>query len=460
MPASPALKPRFQLPQFIKGETLLGSDRQIGDFDLAVPDLNSLTWPRTEPGPAFQVPIREIIDVLVATGERLAADPDGYLAEALEFSASSSDLERRIVENSFKSLPGMFTRQEIELRLEGELRNTEALEGWREVTHPSGKSARVRAFPPRLVHVLAGNVPSVAAVSVIRSALTKGVHLFKLPSNDLFSAPAILRTMAAVAPGHPVVRSFSAVYWRGGDEKIESLLFRPQFFDKLVAWGGESALRSAKNYIGPGFELVSFDPKTSISFVGREAFESAETVEAAAKAGALDATGYNQTACVASRFQFVEGSEEQVDSYCEALHRHLGVPHETSSESAGKTPEDIREEVEGLRMLEPIYRVWGRYDGTGLVVRSDEPVEFHPVAKTVNVVRVDRLDDAIRYVTVATQTVGLFPAARKAEYRDRLASAGTQRVVTLGSAFGGIAGTAHDGFFPIHRFMRWVNDED
>jgi len=54
----------------------------------------------------------------------------------------------------------------------------------------------------------------------------------------------------------------------------------------------------------------------------------------------------------------------------------------------------------------------------------------------------------------------MYPASRKAEYRDRLCSAGAQRVVTLGKALGGIPGTAHDGFFPLHRMMRWVNDED
>jgi len=460
MQASVQVAVRMRLPQFIKGETLFGSAQQVHGFDLALPDLDSLTWPRAEQGLAFDVPVGEIIDLLVATGERLEADPDGYLAEALEYSVGSSDLDRRIIQNSFKALPSMFTRQELELRLEGELRDRAALDGWREVTHPSGASARVRAFPPRLVHVLAGNVPGVAAISIIRCALTKGVHLFKLPSNDLFSAPAILRTMAAVDPGHPVVRSFSAVYWRGGDARMESLLFRPQFFDKLVAWGGEAALRSAKNYIGPGFELVSFDPKSSISFIGREAFESLNTIQEAATAAAIDSTCYNQTACVASRFQFVEGSEEQVDAYCALLQKQLGVPGPTSSERSDRTPENIREEVETLRMLEPMYRVWGGYDGTGLVIRSDEPVEFHPEAKTVNVVRVSRLDDALRYVNVATQTVGIYPALRKAEYRDRLCSAGAQRVVTLGKALGGIPGTAHDGFFPLHRMMRWVNDED
>ena len=213
------------------------------------------------------------MDVLVQTGERLTRDPDGLLAQALDFSARTSPLPRSVLERSYASLGRIFDRRSMQFQVDQELGGADVLDGWREVSGaPSGRTHRVRAFPPRLIHVIAGNAPGVAAVSVFRGALTKGVHLLKLPSNDLYSATAILRAMAAVAPDHPVTRSFSAAYWRGGDAKVESVLFRPQYFDKLVAWGGESTIRSAKQYIGPGFELVAFDPKTSISFIGREAF--------------------------------------------------------------------------------------------------------------------------------------------------------------------------------------------
>ena len=104
----------------------------------------------------------------------------------------------------------------------------------------------MRAYPPRLVHILAGNSPMVAAMTVARGALTRGVNLLKLPSNDLFTVTAILRTLAEIAPDHPTTRSFAAVYWRGGDERTESILFRPQYFDKLVAWGGGSTIAPNK----------------------------------------------------------------------------------------------------------------------------------------------------------------------------------------------------------------------
>jgi hypothetical protein len=451
---------RPALAQFVKGATLHGADRDVAGMAAAVPAINLLTWPRSEPLPALQTPVAEIVDLLVATGERIASDPDGLIEQALRNLAATGDLPESIVRRAYANLPLIFGRRDIELRLAGEFGPADRLDGWCDVPEYGERAARLRAFPPRMVHILAGNAPAVAALTIVRGALSKGVHLLKLPSNDLFTATAILRSMAAVAPDHPVVRSFSAVYWRGGDAAIESALLRPQFFDKLAAWGGESAIRTARSYLGPGLELISFDPKTSVSFIGREAFASDAMLGRAVDAAATDASIFNQLACSASRVQFVEGDRQDVDRFCELLQQRLGIPGPRSTESAGETPADVRDEVEALRLLQPLYRAWGGYDGKGLVIRSDEPVEFYPSHKTVNVVPVDSIEAAIAHVGVATQTVGVFPGERKAGLRDRLAAAGVQRIVTLGSAAGGVPGVAHDGFLPIHRFMRWVNDED
>jgi hypothetical protein len=446
----------------IKGETIVGADLEFGPAHarFATPrlDLDALVWPRQEPGPVFGTPLAEIMDVLVATGERLTRDPDGSLAEALAHNARTNPLPLDVLERSYASLGSLFNRRSMEFMVDEELGGADVLDGWRPVTRPSGRPARVRAFPPRLVHIIAGNAPGVAAQSIIRGALVKGVHLLKLPSNDLFSATAILTAMAAAAPGHPLVKCFSAVYWRGGDEQVESMLFRPQFFDKLVAWGGESTIRSAVKYIGPGFELVAFDPKTSISMIGREVFASDETLALVAERAAADATLMNQQACTASRFQFIEGDAADIDRYCELLQSRLGVARPTASGQASPLPMALREEIDGLRDLPDYYRVWGANDGRGIVIRSEEPVDFQPDHKVVNVVLVARLEDALPYVTVATQTVGVYPSERKAGLRDALASAGVQRVAALGDAAPEI-GLPHDGFYPLHRFVRWVNDE-
>jgi hypothetical protein len=299
----------------------------------------------------------------------------------------------------------------------------------------------------------------VAAGTIIRAALTKGVSLIKLPSNDLFTATAILRTMASVAPDHPLTKSFTAAYWKGGDPAVEGSVFRPQYFDKLIAWGGESTIRNAVKNLGPGLELVSFDPKSSISFIGREAFASEESLRDAADRAAADATVFDQQACSSSRFQFVEGDSDQIDLYCALLREGLRKPRQTASAAKRPLPIELRDEIESLREMPDFYGVWGESDGTGVVIRSDDPVDFYPDHKVVNVVPVRRLEEAIRHVNIATQTVGVYPDNRKIELRDAIAEAGAQRVVSLGAAVNVEHGLPHDGFRPLQRFVRWVNDE-
>jgi hypothetical protein len=459
---APILNAPVPVDHFVKGQVVQGSTVEYGRpgsrFATPALDLDALVWSRREAPPAADTPVAEVMDVLEALGKRLSADPDGVLAQALERNLKTNPLPRDLMERAYANVGLGFARDRMAFILDQELGGTDVVDGWREIQTLSGRPARVRAFPPRLIHVLAGNGPGVSAGSILRGALVKGANLFKLPSNDLFTGPALLKELAAVAPGHPVTRSFSAAYWRGGDESVERMLFRPQYFDKLVAWGGDAAIRSAIRYIGPGFELVSFDPKTSISIIGREAFVSDESIEAAARLAAHDATILNQQACIASRFQFVEADEDQADRFAQALQRQLGQPRPLASTAPWPVPTDIREEIEALRGMPDFYRIWGGYDGEGVVIRSDDPVDFHPDGKVVNVVPVARLADAVAYVNVATQTVGVHPPERKAEVRDALAAAGAQRVVTLGQASPEM-GLPHDGFYPLQRFVRWVNDE-
>lgn len=460
-PASPVTP----VVHYVKGDVVEGTDiefRQQSGMVFATPklDLDSLVWPSHELPPAYNTPIKEIVDFLVALGARLASDPDGYMSQALENMAKTCTLERRIVDNCYRDVPKMFNAKEIELALQLELGGPDVLDGWREIIRPDGRIARIRACPPRLIHIMAGNAPGVAAGTVLQASLTKGVHLLKMPSNDLFTAPAILRTMAALDPKHPLVRSFSAVYWRGGDTSIEGQLCRPQYFDKLVAWGGESAIRSVKQYAGPGFELVTFDPKTSISFLGKECLSSEQSIEESAELAAIDSTPFNQGACTSSRFQFIEGSIQDIDHYCAALQRNLEKERHTTSAISWRVQPDMREEIDVLRGMEPEIKVWGRYEGKGIVIRSDHPVDFYPDGKIVNVVPVESLQDAIRYVTVATQTVGIHPPSRKEELRDVLAASGAQRVVSLGRAMGRGMALPHDGFWALNRYMRWITDED
>ena len=452
-------------PFFIRGRLVEGQDITQRSRDLGVTfatpriDLDGVVPRRTQAPPLLNVPIAEIIDFLVETGLRILSPRNVFMQECIDRMCSTHILPRAVVENQARYAAAYLDKRRLMAELEQNFPDPKALDSWVPKQDFTGRRSFVRAFAPRLVHVLPGNSPGVAVKSIAQGAMVKAINLFKMSSSDPFTMVALLRTMADIDPDHAIVKSMSAVYWRGGDDTIERILYRPQFFDKIVAWGGGDAIGNVVKYLGPGLQLVSFDPKTSVSMVGVEAFASDAMLDQAADLASADVMTLNQEACVASRFQFVEGTRAQVDRFCAKLHVRIA---ERAAASGDIRPlaMDLKEQVEMLMMLDDEYRVWGRSDGKGLVIRSDEPVDFHPINKTANVVRVDSLDDAVKYINVATQTVGFYPFNRIVDYRDRLASAGAQRIVHLGEAGPSTIGNPHDAMYPLHRFVHWMVHED
>jgi hypothetical protein len=458
--SAPLSAPHFVQGALVESRDVTYRSRDL-DADFVTPaiDLDALVMPRSQLPPLLNVKLSEIIDFLVEAGERLHLDGNPYLQECLERIAATNPLPRRVVENLYREAPYFLNRQLLESIVDSNFARREALDGWVERVDPYGNKGAIRAFPPRMVHMLAGNAPSGCISSIAQGALVKAVNIFKMPSSDPFTTVAVLRTMAEIDPTHPVVRSMSAVYWQGGDTSIERVLYRPQYIDKIVAWGGGDAINNVIQYLGPGIQLVSFDPKSSISMIGREAFASDDTLAEVVERLAADTTVFNQEACLASRYAFVEGEQAQVEALCAGLVERLGVDRDFASATAPPLPAEVREEVEVMTAMGDL-KAWGRFDGSGLVILSDRPVEFQPTNKTSNVVMVPSLDDAVRYVNVATQTIGVYPYERKAQLRDRLASAGAQRVCRLGTANAHVLGSPHDAMYPLQRFVHWMGDDD
>lgn len=457
--------PVVSAPFFLRGELVEGKEMSHRSRDLGVMfatpkvALDRAVHPRPDVPPLLNVPLAEIIDFLVETGERIRDPKNPFVADCVDRMSATHILPRSVLEGQVAAASAYLDKRLLWAVVEQNFPDPKALDEWVPKRDFTGRKSFVRAFAPRLIHVLPGNSPGVAVKSIAHGAMVKAVNLFKMSSSDPFTTVAILRTMADIDPDHPIVRSMSAMYWRGGDESVERVLYRPQYFDKIVAWGGGSAIDNVVKYLGPGFQLVSFDPKTSISMIGAQALIDDETIDRTAELAATDVMVLNQEACVASRYLYVEGTQARVDTFCERLHAHITTKAADSGDTRPLDPE-LREQIDTLTMLDDEFAVWGRTDGTGVVIRSDEPVDFHPINKTANVIRVDTLDDAVKWVNVATQTVGFYPFDRMADYRDRLASGGAQRVVHLGEAGPSTIGNPHDAMYPLHRFVHWMAHED
>lgn len=416
-------------------------------------------------------PIDEIIDFLVELGERLEVDRSPLMRTAYDLALQAGELTAPVLRPIYESFPKWFARDLLERTVEQGI-GRDYLDGW--VAQPGTGGARVRAVGTRNMHVIAGNVPVVAGTTVIRTALTKGDGLIKVPSNDPFTAMAIVRTMIEQDPEHPVTKHFAVAYWKGGDEAIEREIYRPSRIERLTAWGGTSSMRHIQQYLVPGIELIGMNPKISIAILGREALETAEGRGEAAVGVALMAGRLNQTACSSARVVYVEcgtGDDdlERLEQLGNEIHAAFFRLPEFESSIPKRPLPALEDELEALALDDDFYRVIGDAASAGVVVsRTEDPVEFADqlANRVVNLVPVADIGQVTGWLSEATQAVGVYPPRLQDALRDALVQNGVQIVKALRPSLDGMtrddgSGTLalpHDGMEPMRRMVRWSID--
>lgn len=433
----------------------------VDDLTLAVP---------SRLGELYELDFGAIADYLEALGRRLAFSDNRYMQEAFALACSTSGLSESILRTRFETMPELFRRDAVHAAAERSC-GIDFLEGWVDQTagNVRGATGKVRAFGARAVHIIAGNLPDVSALTVIRNAFTRSDCIIKTPSNDPLTAAAIARTMVDMAPDHPITRHCSVAYWKGGDERVEAAVYDPRKIEKIVAWGGYASIKHVTRYLQPGIDLITLDPKLSGTIIGAEAFASEDALQDVAQKLALDIGAWNQEGCVNARVVYVmSGTDEEGLERCarlgeltftaiQALPEYLSTPHKEFSA-------ELRDEIQAIRLLEDDYRVFGGRESEGAIIVSleSEPVDFSRIlaCRVGNLVPIDDIDSAVLSVNAYTQTIGIYPDTLKEQLRDRLSFQGAQRLVSLGGAALLYTGTERqDGIETVRRMCKWIVDE-
>lgn len=418
-------------------------------------------------------PIAEIIELLAELGKRLSLDDNPLMQESFALALKAGGLAEPILRGVYDALPRMFEVDAM-TKLVDKTIGLAYIDGW----VPSGGDydcVSIRAVGTRQLHITAGNVPVVAAMTLARAGLTKSDILIKSPSNDPLTANAIARTLIGIAPDHPVTKHIAVAYWKGGDDYMDSQIIRTSRIDKITAWGGMSSVKHIQKFLTPGIDLTALNPKYSMSMIGRETFANEWAMDEAAVGLATMAGFYNQTACANTRIVYVESDTDDesiakvvklgrmmVAAYAK-LPPLLSVPFVTPNR-------ELEAEMEAIALEDDFYHVEGdTLTGGFIVSKFNDRVEFFDKLnnRVVNFVPVDHLNDVVKWCDDTTQTVGLFPEIRRAGLRDTFALAGVQRLVSLegGDAMTVYAnshhmppGSPHDGIEPMRRSVRWVVD--
>ncbi|WP_319449487.1 MULTISPECIES: acyl-CoA reductase [unclassified Mycobacterium] len=466
----------YTVPLFLRGEVitddLVPFGTRSGATQFQAPDMARYVERLPLPTPMAMADLNdvgfdEILDVLEALGNALSFDTNPHLQEAYEAAVLANPLPPEMLKNSYRILPPLFSRTNV-LELAETQVGLDYLNGWVPHAQSDGRQLRVRAFGSRVVHIPAGNGGLVSAVTILRSVITRCDAIIKAPSNDPLTAVAIARTLADVAPNHPITRHLAVAYWKGGDDAIEERLYRPEHVEKIVAWGGLGSVKHVTRYIQPGLELIALDPKRSATIIGREAFGDDETMREVARRAAVDIGVANQEGCANARVVYaLTGTDPagiaNANKLGELIYDELMRLPAFVSTPPPQPNRELYEHVEATRMTEDFYRVIGgeRREGAVIVSQFDSPVDYSAMlsGRVANIVPVDNIDKVTEAVTAYTQTIGIYPESLKHELRDTLPLFGAQRLTSLGYACSVPIAAPQDAIEPMRRMCKWIVEE-
>lgn len=414
----------------------------------------------------YDISLADIVDYLDELSQRLAPEKNAHIRKAMEISAETAGHSPEMLEFMYDSIRNILRRERVEEAVRQNI-GVDYLEGWVE-SRLGDRTTRVRAVGGRGVHINAGNAPAIALVGVMMNAVTRSDAIMKSPSNDPFTATAVALTMIEMAPDHPLTRHLSVAYWKGGDSEFEKRLYRPSVVEKIVAWGGFASMQHIRGYLGPGMDLIALDPKLSCAILGKEAFDTPETMQAVAERLAMD-TGYlNQEGCINPRVCYVQSGTDEAGiarlnqlgemAFAE-LHKlpsHLSSPHPAFDPV-------LREEMQAIKFSN-YYKVIGGNGNEGAIIvsQSEEPVDFADRlgCRVLNLVPIDDISEALSHVTVDTSSIAVYPDQLKDTIRMDAALRGAQRITSLGMATAEGGAQPHDAMEPLRRLARWIVIED
>ncbi len=380
-----------------------------------------------------------VVAAVDALGKRLAGGEfDRLLAQFLPPNVTLSDL-----------LP-LLTREAIQAKLTAELG-----------PDPFGD----RAFPKTtarvlplgtLLHIAPGNMPGLPVYTALEGLLTGNVNLVKLPRGDKGLSLAAFRLLTEQEPRlAPYLYGFDLP--SGETEPLKALA---ALADGVVTWGGEGAVAAARAISPPGCKLIEWGHRLSFAYLS-----GYEDKQAELSALAQHLVETNQRLCSSCQVIFLDTERrEEAEAFCgeflpilESAARRPGPGAGAKATLSGYTAL-LERAVEGRSAGERLYQ--GR--GCSLILRSDRELELSPMEGNVLVKCLPQreLFSALRREKGRLQTAGLICAPEKrGELTRLLARAGLTRITRAGTLSASFPGEAHDGEYPLRRYLRVVDVE-
>lgn len=362
---------------------------------------------------------------------------------------------------------GIFTRDNLKALVRAELGDLDILDAFRERRIVPG---RARAFGPALTtHVFSGNVPGLAAQSLVMATLLKSASFGKLASGDPVFAGLFARSLIDLEPR--LADCFAVTWWPGGAApELEAVAFGRA--EAVIAYGGEEAVRAVARQTAPGARFVGYGHKLSFGLIGREALADERHARRLAARAAYDCAKFDQQGCVSPHLFYVEeGAAVTPRDWAALLAAELArlggnLPRGRLTAAEAAAVAAFRRDADFRASLDPdAVALLAAEDGGATVVYDADPAF---TATCLNrTVLVKPLPDAADLVPLLaparaflqTAALALDPARRDA-LADRLGAAGVTRICPVGKMPDPDPAWRHDGRFNLLDLVRFTDIEE
>lgn len=405
-----------------------------------------------------QVPVDEVLSLLERVGKRLT-EPGLYRDRILETMPDVTGFSLPMVEKGMEVLEGLLSREALEERISC-LGDRRALDGW---TVSRGRPVRARPLGA-VCHVAAGNIFLGSVDSLVMGMITKNVNVLKISRQDPIFPFIFLEALLEEDRTGVIASTLAITSWSHSNGEMMALTGRE--FDGILLFGGEDAVRSYRQIVSPGTEVLAFGPKLSWGLIRGGLDE--EELDRAVRGFAYDVALWEQRACTSCQNLFVEG-KDLAREVAEKLHAELECLEDSLPQDRVNLNEavDIRKErervfwksFEGERKL---------FEGKGHTVILGEGPDVipSPLNRTIYVSaledRRDLLKGNLRHMAYYMSTAGVVaPESLMGETLKKLEPLGVLRFCLPGTMGLGADGEApHDGVHLALGLVRLINRED
>lgn len=344
----------------------------------------------------------------------------------------------------FLVMAQLFSREELEYKCKVEL-------GKRYEDLKPLKCGITRKYYPLgiLFHIAAGNVDGLPAYSVVEGLLTGNINILKLPAGDNGVSVRLLWELIQI---EPALKDYIYVFDVPSTE-VDTLKRFAEIAGGIVVWGGDEAVRAAREMADITTKIIAWGHKLSFAYV------TADVSEKALYELALHICDTNQVLCSSCQGIFLDTSDkEELVQFGERFFKLL----KKANLERGKADIGMRGK-NTIRlykdMLEPAVdrRIWNE-DGVSVVVKCDSELELSYLFRNVWVKALPReqIVPVLKKHKNHLQTCGLLCAEKeRGELADILARVGVVRI-TGSDMSRTVAGEAHDGIYPLREYCRVV----